>query len=317
MAESKSAVAIVARRAVIETNIERCRDAAAENIVEIGRWLNRAKEENIVPHGEWTAWVTQHAGMNERTAQRAMQFARELPEGSALARLGVAKITSLLTLPAAEREEVAQRISAEKISSREVDEQVKAIRAERDEAYRVMGEQRKKSTEQAERIDAMRKELIRQEDTIHGMTVERRNKNSEIEQLRAELEKARQTVQVRADPEQDRRIRLLESQLKEKQSELMRKELEIDRLSDQLDEAQTAAMRGGMNGEERISASTRILCAIGAFMTQGGTAVGELERTIGMIDEESKVLLIGQATLLGQLAMRVIAACGGDADGIF
>ncbi|MBQ7825296.1 MAG: hypothetical protein IJ337_02950, partial [Clostridia bacterium] len=155
------------------------------------------------------------------------------------------------------------------------------------------------------------------EDTIHGMTVERRHKNSEIEQLRAELEKARQTVQVRADPERDRRIQLLESQLKEKQSELARKELEIDRLSDQLDEAQTAAMRGGMNGEERISASTRILSAIGSFMTQGGTAVGELERTIGMIDEESKVLLIGQATLLGQLAMRVIAACGGDADGIF
>lgn len=317
MAESKSAVAIVVRRAVIEANIERCRDAAAENIVEIGRWLNRAKEENIVPHGEWTAWVTQHAGMNERTAQRAMQFARELPEGSPLARLGVAKITSLLTLPAAEREEVAQRISAEKISSREVDEQVKAVRAERDEAYRVMGEQRKKSIEQAARIDAMRKELTRQEDTIHGMTVERRHKNSEIEQLRAELEKARQTVQVRADPEQDKRIALLEAQLKSRDDAIRQRDQEIDRLSDQLDEAQTAAMRGGMNGEERISASTRILSAIGAFMTQGGSAVGELERTIGMIDEESKVLLIGQATLLGQLAMRVIAACGGDADGIF
>ena len=163
MAESRNAVAIIARRAVIETNIERCRDAAAENIVEIGRWLQKAKDENIVPHGEWAKWVTEHAGMNERTAQRAMQIARELPEGSSLARLGVAKITSLLTLPAAEREEVAERISAEKISSREVDEQVKAIRAERDEAYRALAGQRKKSAEQAEQIAAMRSEMNKQE----------------------------------------------------------------------------------------------------------------------------------------------------------
>lgn len=316
MAESKSAVAIVARRAVIETSIERCRDAAAENIVEIGRWLNRAKDEGIVPHGEWTAWVTEHAGMNERTAQRAMQFARELPEGSPLARLGVAKITSLLTLPAAEREEVAQRISAEKISSREVDEQVKAIRAERDEAYRALAGQRKKSTEQAAQIASMRKEMTRQEDMISGLRGGRGIDRREIERLNAELEKARQTVQVRADPEQDRRIRLLESQLQEKQSELTRKELEIDRLCDQLDEAKTAAMRGGMSGEERIAASVRIISAIGAFMTQAGMAVGELERTIDMIDEESRTLLVAQATLIGQLAMRVIAVCGGDADDI-
>lgn len=278
MAETKSAVAIVQRRAVIETNIERCRDAAAENIVEIGRWLCRAKDEGIVPHGEWTGWVLEHAGMNERTAQRAMQIARELPEGSALARLGVAKISSLLTLPAAEREEVAERISAETISSREVDERVKAIRAERDEAYRVMGSQKAK-----------------------------------LQRMQSELEQAKREAQAMPDPQQARRIELLEAQLRSRDEAIRQRDQEIDRLSDQLDEAQVAALRGGMTGEERTAAGTRILSAIGAFMAEAGTAVGELERTMGMLDTESRDVLIGQATLLGQLAMRVIAVCGGDA----
>ena len=49
-------ISVAVRRAVIETNLERCRDRAAQNLVEIGRWLNAAKEEGVVPHGQWTAW---------------------------------------------------------------------------------------------------------------------------------------------------------------------------------------------------------------------------------------------------------------------
>ena len=316
MEAQKSALEIVRRRTEIEVSIERCRDAAAENSVEIGRWLCRAKDENVVPHGEWVAWISAHAGMNERTAQRAMQIARELPEGSPLARLGVAKIASILTLPAAEREEVAQRIGADRISSREVDARVKEIRAERDEAYRVMAEMRKKTTGQAEQLDAMRREMSAKESTITGLKRERGMHEREMERLRGELERERANVKTAPDPEAERRARLLEVQLKDMTAELARKELEIDRLCDQLDEAKTAAMRGAMGSEERTPPSTRILSAIGSFTVEAGTAVGELERTAGMLDEETLQLLIGQARLIGQMAMRVIAACGGDADGI-
>ena len=55
-------------RVKIETRMEACRDAAASNLVEIGTLLNQAKDGGLVPRGEWTAWVQEHAGMNERTA---------------------------------------------------------------------------------------------------------------------------------------------------------------------------------------------------------------------------------------------------------
>ena len=57
-----------ARRREIEVHIEAHRDAAAGNLLEVGRWLNAAKDENVVPHGEWTAWVAEHAALGERTA---------------------------------------------------------------------------------------------------------------------------------------------------------------------------------------------------------------------------------------------------------
>ena len=89
------------RRAEIEVHIQHCRNEAMRNLVEIGRWLNIAKKEGVVAHGEWTAWAQEHSGLSERNMQRAMQIAQELPEGSPLERLGVTKISALITLPAA------------------------------------------------------------------------------------------------------------------------------------------------------------------------------------------------------------------------
>ena len=91
-------------------------------------------------------------------------------------------------------------------------------------------------------------------------------------------------------------------------------EREIDRLSEALDEAQTAAMRGGMAGSsERTNPATMILSAIGALMAQAGRAPAELMRMQGL-DEETRQLMAGQARLVGQWAMQILAACGeGDA----
>ena len=131
------------RRAQIEMRIEMHRDAAAGSLLEVGRQLCAAKDEGVVPHGEWTAWVAQHAAMSERVAQKWMQAARELPPGSPLERLGIAKIQSLMMIESSEREEFAARIGADKLSSREVDAAVKAARAERDEALRVVRSRRR------------------------------------------------------------------------------------------------------------------------------------------------------------------------------
>lgn len=325
-------ISVTVRRAVIETNLESCRNRAAESYVEMGRWLLAAKEENVVPHGEWEDWVMQHAAMSVRGAQRCMQIAREIPAGSPLAALGKAKLRALLELPAGEREDAAEQMEAEKISAREVDARVKAMRAERDEALRLVGEQKKRLRE----MDNAAKEAQAREDAAVELarTQARAQSAREIERqksladsafvgqkrtekllteareqadrLRQELERER-TRSTQGDPAQEAAIQALRRKVEAQEEE-------IDRLSDALDEAQTMAMRTGMADAPR-SPTTVILSAIGALMTEAGRAPAELARTQGL-DHESRALLCGQARLVGQWAMQVLAACGeaGDRD---
>lgn len=322
-----------ARRREIEVHIEAHRDAAAGNLLEVGRWLNAAKDENVVPHGEWTAWVAEHAALGERTAQLWMQAARELPEGSSLAALGTAKLRSLMALPAGEREEFAERIGADRLTSREVDAQVKAARAERDEALRLVGEQKKRINEMeaAERMAIMNAVKEKQEEIDQLNSVIRRdgrdiklkdkaldesfarekNLRDQLTDMSIRLQQAQREVVSPAAAEEMRRYREKVEQLTRARAEAER---EIDRLSEALDEAQTAAMRGSMTGSsERTSPVTLILSAIGALMTQAGRAPAELARMQGL-DEETRQLLAGQARMAGQWAMQVLSACGeGDA----
>ena len=323
-----------ARRREIEVHIEAHRDAAAGNLLEVGRWLNAAKDENVVPHGEWTAWVAEHAALGERTAQLWMQAARELPEGSSLAALGTAKLRSLMALPAGEREEFAERIGADKLTSREVDAQVKAARAERDEALRLVGEQKKRinEIEAAERMAIMNAVKEKQEEidqlnsviqsdnrdiklkdkALSESIAREKNLRAQLTDMSIRLQQAQREVVSPAAAEEMRRYREKVEQLTRAHAEAER---EIDRLSEALDEAQTAAMRGSMTGEgERTSPVTLILSAIGALMTQAGRAPAELARMQG-IDEETRQLLAGQARMAGQWAMQVLSACGeGGAD---
>lgn len=318
-----------ARRREIEVHIEAHRDAAAGNLLEVGRWLNAAKDENVVPHGEWTAWVAEHAALGERTAQLWMQAARELPEGSSLAALGTAKLRSLMALPAGEREEFAEKIGADKLTSREVDAQVKAARAERDEALRLVGEQKKRINEMeaAERMAIMNAVKEKQEEIDQLNSVIRRdgrdiklkdkaldesfarekNLRDQLTDMSIRLQQAQREVVSPAAAEEMRRYREKVEQLTRARAEAER---EIDRLSEALDEAQTAAMRGSMTGSsERTSPVTLILSAIGALMTQAGRAPAELARMQGL-DEETRQLLAGQARMAGQWAMQVLSACG-------
>lgn len=321
------------RRAQIEMRIEMHRDAAAGSLLEVGRQLCAAKDEGVVPHGEWTAWVAQHAAMSERVAQKWMQAARELPPGSPLERLGIAKIQSLMMIESGEREEFAARIGADKLSSREVDAAVKAARAERDEALRVVGEQKKRLREMAQDKDKLLTDAIAR--TRVDVTREKENEIRRLESLAKSADLGRKQTELLLDDTREvlasakAHIKELEQRLEQErmqkampdpaqvleihklQETIAKKEREIDRLSDELDAAQTAAMRGGMSGSaDRPSPSTVILSSIGALMAQAGRAPGELARQQGMMDAETREILCGQARLVGQWAMQILAACG-------
>lgn len=344
-------ISVAVRRAVIETNLEQCRDSAARSFVEIGRWLNAAKAEGVVEHGEWGAWVAQHAGMNERTAQRCMQAARELPPGSALERLGMTKIRALLTLPAGEREQAAEEMDAAHATSAEVERAVaerNAARRNRDEALRLVEQQKKhivmlrdkqhvavdaavkdairvEREEARDELEAMRRDLKQKENRISDLRKEREQAGKETEKIADELGVLRCTLltvenermALRAQLEEARAGGGISSEARAQIEELSRRhaqaEAEIDRLTELLDEAQTAAARGNMAGGEVRSPVTTILSAIGALMAEAGRAPGELARMASPIDTETAQLLAGQARIVGQWAMSVINACGGDA----
>lgn len=369
------------QRVAIEARMEHCRDAAASNLVEIGALLNQAKDGGLVPHGEWREWVQEHAGMNERTAQRVMRIARELPAGSPLASLGVAKLSALLTLPDGEREDAAREMDAEHLTSREVEERVRAIKQERDEALRLVGEQKRRMTEIVDDRDAAIEravtaerrvqEAARQQEIDEAVQKagaeaakaadERANARyaerlaaarSRIDALEAHIVDAR--AEGKADAEKalgdrmaeqkreyarleeqamaqvrelaDVKSQLLDAQQKRPDEDMMRltvlkdeaerrcrrAEQEIDRLSEELDQARTDALRAGCTtGTDRQSPVTLILSAIGALMAEAGNAPGELSHMAGL-DEATEQLLIGQAQLVGQWAMSIIAACGGE-----
>lgn len=321
------------RRAEIEAHMRHCRIEVLRNLVEIGRWLNIAKQEGVVPHGQWMQWAQEHSGLSERDMQRSMQLAREVPEGSPLERLGVTKISALITLPAAEREEFAERIGADKLSSREVDAAVKAARAERDEALRVVGEQKKRLREMAQDKDKLITDAIAR--TRVDVTREKENEIHRLESLAKSADLGRKQTELLLDDTREvlasakAHIKELEQRLEQERMQkampdpaqvleisklretIEKKEREIDRLSDELDAAQTAAMRGGMSGNaDRPSPSTVILSSIGALMAQAGRAPGELARQQGMMDAETREILCGQARLIGQWAMQILAACG-------
>lgn len=117
----------------IESRIEVSLCSAYEKIVEVGRCLIAAKDQKLVPHGEWEAWLNRVCGMNERQAQRWMQIAREVPEGTYLSRLGISKMRMVLALPEAEREPIAKKAVEEGLDVKALKKEI-ALQRERAEA---------------------------------------------------------------------------------------------------------------------------------------------------------------------------------------
>ena len=284
------------RRAVIEAHVEACRDAVLSNAVELGRWLNRAKEEQIVPHGEWEEWVRTHAGMSERSAQRLMQAAREIPEGSPLERLGVAKIEALLMLPAAEREAAAEEMDAANLSSRQVWREAreragkgpdKSDRLDPGEALR-MAKAAKEETEELKRqLEAAK---AAEEVAKEG----RERYEQRVDDLNAMLENTRQALAAerRRQPETKVVEKVPEDYIEVKKK-LAAAEREADRLADELDRAKMGAAKAVDS-----SPSARILSAIGAFMTEAGSFPEMLRRNSALMDAEDWALVLARVKVV-------------------
>lgn len=122
----------------ITTEIIKLKEDAGNAIIGIGQRLIEAK--SMLPHGEWTQWLTERVEFSERTAQNFMRLAREWSNPQALADLGATKALTLLALPPEERQQFIEEnhiVDGEEksvidMTSRELE---KAIR-ERDDALK-------------------------------------------------------------------------------------------------------------------------------------------------------------------------------------
>lgn len=124
--------------AEIYTIRDNARKVFLDAVVQIGTRLEEAKQ--MVPSGEWTAYLTDKLGYKPSTAQNYMRIAREFGGGQvslsgktaadAFAELSYSQILPLLGMAEEEREELAEEHDLPSMSSREIAALVK----ERDEA---------------------------------------------------------------------------------------------------------------------------------------------------------------------------------------
>lgn len=172
-----------------EARIYLYKEQIGTGYIGIGRTLIEAKEAGAVPHGEWEEWVTRVTGLTARQAQRCMQAAREIREGSAMARLEMSKALMLLQsgLGTEEQEAVAAQAAEESQSIRELKEEIRKIQA-------------KKEADLADARDVIRKlkgQIVRETGAATEMKEQLKKAREERDNLAGQLKDTAQAFNVR------------------------------------------------------------------------------------------------------------------------
>lgn len=320
-------ISVNVRRAYIETNLEQCKKNIALSMWQIGNLLNQAKDEGVVPHGEWTAWATTHSGLNERGVQLAMRQARELAQDSPLLELDDSKINALIRIPAEEREAFAARIDAENATSREVTEAVAQYRRELDEVKKERNALIDKAAEKTKEVERLRGEVKKQTRAAESALREANVYKDSAEVLKkmndtytTQVVELRQNLEAMTAPEIEelkKHIEELKDKLKAAEnnttlsdSERAAYERRIEQLEDELDaadmRANVSAMRGGGQAVDPIST---INAAIGAMIASAGGSVAALGAV--QMDDGTRQMLMSHAVTLRTMSQAILDAIGG------
>lgn len=132
-----------------EARIHLYKEQIGTGYIGIGRTLIEAKEAGAVPHGAWEDWVTRVTGLTPRQAQRCMQAAREIRDGSALARLEMSKAMALLSsgLDEDRMEALAEKAGEEGVTLKALQQEIGQLKKDLAWAERKAGEETGKATE--------------------------------------------------------------------------------------------------------------------------------------------------------------------------
>lgn len=320
-------ISVNVRRAFIETNLEQCKKNIALSMWQIGNLLNQAKDEGVVPHGEWTAWATAHSGLNERGVQLAMRQARELAQDSPLLELDDSKINALIRIPAEEREAFAARIDAENATSREVTEAVAQYRRELDEVRKERNTLIDKAAEKTKEVERLRGEVKKQTRAAESALREANEYKDCTEVLKkmndtytTQVVELRQNLETMTAPEIEelkKHIEELKDKLKAAEnnttladSERAAYERRIEQLEDELDAADMRANVSTMRGSgQAVDPISTINAAIGTMIASAGGSVAALGAV--QMDDGTRQMLMSHAVTLRTMAQTILDAIGG------
>lgn len=145
--------------------------------VEIGRKLNEAKA--LVPHGEWEGWLSDNVEYSQSTANNLMRIATEygdeqisLFSGSSnsetFANLTYSQAVALFALPMEERREFVESHNMEDFSTRELKEEIAALKEEKERLASESEGYEKDNALLREKLARMEEEAIEAERDYNG-----------------------------------------------------------------------------------------------------------------------------------------------------
>lgn len=146
------------------------------NTLNLGRVLTEAKKQ--VKHGEWADWVRENTGgMSVRNAQQFMQAYARFGNKEAFAGIDKSKMYKMLSLPAGTEDAFIEQHDVASMTSREVEEAVRQVRAEMNAQ---LAQERKARKEAEERADELEREKDSVPEEVKDNLVRQMNKNDEL-----------------------------------------------------------------------------------------------------------------------------------------
>lgn len=176
---------------IVTAEITMIRDNARkvflESVIQIGTRLEEAKQ--MVPSGEWTAYLTDKLGYKPSTAQNYMRIAREFGGGQvslsgktaadAFGQLSYSQILPLLGMAEEEREELAEEHDLPSMSSREIAALVK----ERDEAKANADKLKEKDKLLRSKLREANKERVKAQSSLSDATQREKDLAERLDEL--------------------------------------------------------------------------------------------------------------------------------------
>ncbi|WJH28430.1 DUF3102 domain-containing protein [Paenibacillus sp. CC-CFT742] len=200
--------------------------------IEIGRRLTEAKE--MMPHGDWMNWLADSVDYSQSTANNLMKLFKEYgsdqltlfgdnADSQALGSLSYTQAVALLGIPAEEREAFVQENDVDSMSTRELQEAVKA-RKDAEKALKAAQAEAEKAKKAMEKEQKLREKLEAQQ-AEHALIVER---------LEAQAEEAAAAAAKAESGEDDGQAAALQEELEKAKQEHAKSLAQIKKLEQEL-----------------------------------------------------------------------------------